>query len=94
MEAGLDQVEHRAKQLHASLATLSSGEARGAAVAALKRQGKEIEGMFSEDETKKFVSGGVASYVHGLERALEAGPPSRPDSPHSPRVSVSSAQSC
>jgi hypothetical protein len=72
VEAGLDHVEARAKQLHSSLATLSSLEARQAALTSLKRQAKEIESMLKEDETRKFVSGGVASYVHGLERALEA----------------------
>lgn len=72
VEAGIDHVELRAKQLKSSLASLSSLEARQAALTSLKRQAKDIESMFKEDETKKFVSGGVASYVHSLERALEA----------------------
>ena len=71
VEAGIGHVETRAKQLHSSLATLSSAEARQAAMAQLKRQAKEIEAMFTEDETKKYVSGGVATYIHSLERALE-----------------------
>lgn len=72
VEAGIDHVELRAKQLKSSMASLSSLEARQAALTSLKRQAKDIESMFKEDETKKFVSGGVASYVHSLERALEA----------------------
>jgi hypothetical protein len=64
--------------MHVSLKHASSAEARAAAVNALQRQAKEIEGMFSEDEGKRVVEGGVASYVHDVESALEAGAYTRP----------------
>lgn len=71
VEVGMDQMESRAKKLSSSLATFSTADARQRAVSSLTRQARDIESMFREDETKKHVAGGVAGFVHGLERALD-----------------------
>ena len=71
VEVGMDQMESRAKKLSSSLATFSTADARQRAVSSLTRQARDIESMFREDETKNRVSGGVAGFVHGIERALD-----------------------
>ena len=71
VEVGMDQMESRAKKLSSSLATFSTADARQRAVSSLTRQARDIESMFREDETKKHVAGGVAGFVHGIERALD-----------------------
>ena len=71
VEAGMDRVESRAKSLTTSLSTLTSAEARQSAMAGLTRQTSAIERMFGEDHHATSASGGVASFAHSVEKAMD-----------------------